>query len=257
MFMHIFKFPVELGRTITAIGITILFIGVIDIFKLETKQKIARLSRKHAASQERRKLGIELHDVIIQNLFAAGLSVEGLIDNMDDTENIESLLYIKDSLNQTISQVREFIRKGSSQNMDMEDLNVKLQELVQQFNKNGKIIINYSYKVSDIYIGCISSQKLTQIYYIIQEALSNAIKHSDATTIKIKVNSSIESIQASIIDNGKGFDYSVEVLKENHYGLLSMNDRASSVNGLLNINSSNKGTHGIISIPWEELCNEK
>jgi signal transduction histidine kinase len=95
------------------------------------------------------------------------------------------------------------------------------------------------------------------MYYIIQEALSNAIKHSEATIVKVTINSSIESIQAFIIDDGKGFDYSAEILKENHYGLLSMSERASNVNGLLNVNSSGNGTHVRISIPWKECNNEE
>ena len=256
MFLNIFKFPVEVGRTVTAIFITILFILVIDIFRLETKQKLARLSRQYAAGQERRKLGRELHDIIIQNLFASGLNVENLIENTHDEQNIEILLNIKSNLNETISLVRGFIQKALAHNMDLEDLNMKLQELVQQYQRGLNLQIKYNYSVSEIYYTCLSSEKITELYYILKEALTNAIKHSSGDVIEVNVSSNIEFIQGTVIDNGRGFDYSSEINKENHYGLLSMNERAANVNGMFSIESNN-GTQVKITIPWGVFENEK
>lgn len=250
MFMNIFNFPVEVGRTATAISITILFILVIDIFRLETKQKLARLSRSNAAGLERRKLGRELHDIIIQNLFASGLAVENLIENTEDAHNKESLLNVKSNLNDTIGLIRSFIQNSLAQSMDLEDLNVKLQELVQQVQRGRILRIKYRYNVSEIYTSCLSNEKITELYYILKEALTNAVKHSDGDTIEVIVVSTIDSIRGTVKDNGSGFDYSKEIYKESHYGLLSMNERAAIVSGILNIDSSSNGTEVKIIIPW-------
>lgn len=256
MFMNIFKFPVEVGRTAAAISITVLFILVIDIFRLETKHKLARLSRQYAAGQERRKLGRELHDVIIQNLFATGLVVENLIESSENQQDKDMLLHIKSNLNETITLIRSFIQKSLTLSMDLEDLNVKLQELVQQFQNRQGIRIKYSYSVSEIYTSCLSSDNISELYFILKEALTNAVRHSNGSLVEVRVASSIDSIQGTVADNGTGFDYSKEMNKENHYGLLSMNERAAAANGMLNIYTGN-GTQIKIIIPWGVCENEK
>ncbi len=254
LFYQLFRFPVELARAISATGITVLFISAIDIFIWETNLKIAMLSKVQLISKERKKLGQELHDGIIQNLFATGLQVESLIDMETDKEKQENLFYIKNNLNDTIAQVREFIKKIATQNINIEELKEKLIELITNFEKNSGIPIEFNYYVSELIQGFLSNEKVTQLYYIIQEAVSNAIKHSSATKITITINADIKDVVATITDNGTGFNQE-ETSINGHYGLISMKERATSVNGKLIINSNEKGAKISISIPWEDDVN--
>lgn len=253
-FFNTFGFPVELARASTALGITILFVGVIKVFKWEVDKKIERLTKQQIASQERRKLGQELHDVIIQNLFATGLYVENLIEIETRSEPLENLNYIKSNLNETIMQIRQFIGKVSSHAVEIEDLKLKLTKLINSFQKTCNIPIELRYNLPEITLGSLSHEKVTEIYYIIQEALSNGIKHANATHIIVDISTTLNTVVAVVHDNGKGFE-TEKAPSGNHYGLISMKERALRINGLLEIRSNEKGTTISITIPWEESEN--
>lgn len=249
LFQSYLGFPVELGRAASAIGITVLFLGVVEIFRWETDQRIALLTEQRAASQERKKLGKELHDGIIQTLFATGLYVESLSDASKDPDTVEGLHNIKSNLNDVIMKVREFIGKVSTKSIEIEDLKIKLVELVQNLEKISGMTIVFSYDISDLALGRLSAEKITQVYYIIQEALTNAIKHSKGSSVEVKISSTLESVIASITDDGIGFDIS-NVESNGRYGLISMRERAMSAGGNIDIRS-NKGTSVSLAIPWE------
>lgn len=75
LFFEIFRFPTQVLKSIVGITINVLLIKVIDTFGWEQKEKLNRLEKHRIASEERRKLGLEIHDSIIQSLYAAGLKV--------------------------------------------------------------------------------------------------------------------------------------------------------------------------------------
>jgi signal transduction histidine kinase len=254
-FLELFGFPVELGRMLSAICITILFIGIIDIFRLENNIKMQNLMQERVASQERRRLGRELHDGIIQDLFASGLQLESLLVENDVDFLHRELSQIKNNLNSGILKIREFIEKVSAKNMDLGQLRIQLDENINNFKKISQANINLHYDIPDITFRQVSSDKLTQIYYIIQEAISNSIKHSYASDIEVKIDFDLRSIIVEIKDNGKGFDKSTAG-SHRKFGLNSMQERAASINGILNINSDNSGTKVMLIVPWEEGINE-
>lgn len=96
-----YGFRLELARTIVAVVIAILFINIIDIFIWEAEYKIEKLTKQKLIWQERRKVGYELHDRVIQDLFASGLALESIIEDKDGIEK-ESLICIKSTLNNVI-----------------------------------------------------------------------------------------------------------------------------------------------------------
>lgn len=254
-FLELFGFPVELGRMLSAIFITILFIGIIDIFRLENNIVLQNLMQERVASQERRRLGRDLHDGIIQDLFASGLQLESLLEENDIDILHKELKHIKDSLNNGIQRIREFIEKVSTKRMDLDQLKLQLNETISNFNKISKANILLSYEIPNITLRFVSSDKLTQVYYIIQEAISNSVKHSNASAINVKVSYDMRSIIVEIKDNGKGFDIS-NAISKGKYGLNSMQERTGSIGGVLNTISDMKGTVVTLAVPWEEGLNE-
>ncbi|MDF2840180.1 MAG: hypothetical protein K0Q99_952 [Clostridia bacterium] len=254
-FLELFGFPVELGRMLSAICITILFIVIIDIFRLENDIIMQNLMQERVASQERRRLGRDLHDGIIQDLFASGLQLENLLEENDVNFLHSELKQIKGNLNDGIQKVREFIEKVSTKRMDLDQLRLQLEETINNFKKISKASIQLDYEIPDVTLRFVSSDKLTQIYYIIQEAISNSVKHSNAAEIKVKIGFDLRSIIVEIKDNGKGF-HKGTARSDRKYGLTSMQERAASTNGILNISSDNKGTIITLIVPWEEGLNE-
>jgi signal transduction histidine kinase len=251
LFFKIFGFPVEVGRTVLAILITLLFTKIIEIFSWEMEEQILRLSKQQVREQERAEMGRELHDCIIQDLFSTGMQVENLMDGERDQNKLNNLSNIKTNINGIIGQVRDFIGNVSTKEIEIKQLRGCLLELIDNFKMNCCLNIDFSYNVSTAGLGYLSSEKLTQIYYIVQEALSNLVKHASATKVNVEIKSNINSVMIIVIDNGKGFN-TKEIHKSKGYGLRSIKERAAVAEGILNIESSSKGTKISISIPWEE-----
>lgn len=250
-----YGFRLELSRTIVAIVIAILFINVIDIFRWEAEYKIEKLTQQKILWQERRKVGYELHDRVIQDLFASGLALEGIIEDKDGLEK-ESLICIKRTLNNVIGEIRGFINNTSLQMLTINDFKIKLVELVDKMNKLSDVKIKLSYKISEVTVGDLSSDALEQVYYIIQEAICNSIKHSKGSKIYVKLQSTLEGLIIIIKDDGIGLNNN-NIREYGHCGILSMNERATSINGVLNIDGRKNGVTVCLIVPWEEVGNDK
>lgn len=250
-----YGFRLELSRTIVAVAIAILFINVIDIFMWEAEYKIEKLTQQKLLWQERRKVGYELHDRVIQDLFASGLALESIIEDKEGVER-ETLICIKSTLNDVINEIRGFINKSSLEKLNINDFKIKLVDLINKMSKLSDLEIKLNYKISEVTIGSVSSTTLEQIYYIIQEAICNSIKHSNGSKICIKLQSSLEDLTVIVKDDGIGLDYN-NIEESGQYGILSMKERAVSINGVLKIDGTKNGLVVRLIVPWEEIEYEK
>ena len=250
-----YGFRLELARTIVAVVIAILFINIIDIFIWEAEYKIEKLTKQKLIWQERRKVGYELHDRVIQDLFASGLALESIIEDKDGIEK-ESLICIKSTLNNVIGEIRGFISKSSLEKLEINDFKIKISGLIEKMSNISDMEIKLNYKVSEVTIGNLSSNALEQIYYIIQESICNSIKHSKGSKICVKLQSTLEELVITIKDNGIGL-HNNNVREYGHCGILSMNERATSINGVLNIDGRKNGVTVCLIVPWEDIEDDR
>jgi two-component system sensor histidine kinase DegS len=95
------------------------------------------------------------------------------------------------------------------------------------------------------------------LYRIVQEALNNITRHSDASRASVQMTFLADMIQIKIEDNGKGFtvpESLAEFASSGHYGLLGMLERADLIGGAIHISSSpGKGTSLIITAPFASV----
>lgn len=249
LFKATFGFPVELIRALMAIGITLVFINLIDIFMWEADYKIEKLSTQGLIFQERKKLGQQLHDSVIQNLFAAGMMLESEIES-DAQKDTNLLQDTKAILNNVIKEIRGFIDHKAFEKVTIIDFREKMDELLEKFKLLGRLKVHVKYDSPDMTFGQLTSDQTTQIYYIVQEAVSNAIKHSGGQWVRVEITSTLERLSINISDNGKGFKLN-QLNDQKHFGLVLMQDRAILINGILEIKTQETGVHIQLSIPWE------
>lgn len=249
-FYTVFKFPVELARALTAIGIMILFLKILNLFKWENQQTIQRLTKAQAANRERRLIAQQIHDNVIQNIFATGLQLEALIDEFQGTDKQDRLLRIKDSMNESISMLRDMIQLNTFQDVDLETVIRKLNLLVVKYqNENTRIYFDCN--VDYMPTGSVSKRIATQLYFIIQEAVCNAVKHASPSDVEIHLQTDFDGIFATIGNNGKSFDTNKALSETTGLGLKSMQFRATEVGGTLEITSAKSWTQVQLFIPWE------
>ncbi len=198
-----------------------------------TEKRILEKELMSISENERRNIGQDLHDDIIPHLLGINVMIQALIQQLQKKKRISvlELEEIRNLLSIAVVKVRQ-LSKGLSPAffISNQGLSILLEELC-------------SFTQSVYGIPCIYEQEgiihindpgvLTHIYYIIQGALHNAVRHSSATKIKVTVTADNEYARIIIDDNGKGFDKETT----QGMGLKIMMHRASSIGADLFIDS--------------------
>jgi signal transduction histidine kinase len=204
------------------------------IFYLYRNQKSLRrkkimqeeYSQKLLVSQEEERIRIakDLHDSLGQSLL--------LIKN-----NISLKKYSKteEMVNNAIEEVRNISRVLHP--FQLKDIGISraLENMVEQLDEYFKDIYIFG-DIEDL-PGLISSEKEVNVFRIIQECLSNSIKHSEAVSVKIKFKRIKNYLRFSIKDNGIGFDYPKEYNNPKSLGLKTIKERVKLLHGTLKIKS--------------------
>jgi signal transduction histidine kinase len=212
---------------------------------LESEKKFRSLSfyLQEYLEAERQRIGLELHDVIGQNLFLLKLKFDEACKNFDDFKgNYNNII---DSLDSTIYDLRNIMYDLKPKNLEDLGLDFAIRKLSDHIasdtRKCGTVEITGNTrrfgKETELYL-----------YRIIQECLSNIIRHSQATEYNIQLLYSEDNFKIYISDNGKGFKVE-NVNKEKNYGLLNISERIKALNGKMKINSSVEGTLLLFEIP--------
>ncbi len=250
LFLSIFGFPIQIGKISVGIALSLLLVRVTQTFSWEQREKLRQLQNDALASEERRKLGMELHDNILQRLYSTGLRVEYLLKKGDDEHRTEGLNEIKRDLNSTISTVRKFLESSTSEKITIGMLKERLESLVDEFNRNQGVLFSLSYEIPAFGLVNLSPENSTEIYYIVQEALLNAKKHAQADQVKVVLKGSFRYLLVTIQDNGVGLRDNYNGKK--HFGIRSMEERTKKIKGQLTFEKGKKGTIIELAVPWEE-----
>lgn len=201
-----------------------------------------------AQEEERRRVAREIHDGPAQDMANIVFRAE-VCERLIDTD----LGRAKNELGELREQVRvclQEIRKiiFDLRPMTIDDLGVvaTVRKILETMKDEHKIIAELRVmgeeKRLDSYIEI-------GMFRIIQEALTNIIKHAQATIVLIRIDFSPKFIFAIIEDNGKGFDSTAEIGNES-FGLMGMKERINLLNGELTIKSAvGTGTKVIIKVP--------
>ncbi|MDR7871033.1 MAG: sensor histidine kinase [Tissierellaceae bacterium] len=250
IFYNIFNIETLFFKALIGLLINYLLVKVIDTFSWEQEEHLKRLEVHKIKSEERRRLSLEIHDSIIQSLYAVGLKLEFLIMNKDNNVTSERLNDIKNDLNNTIYKTRELMTSTALDVIEIDDLNNKIEQIIKRYSDYQNIKFNFKSEISPVMSGVLSPEESTQIFYIIQEAICNVIKHSKATRADVILEAKYDLINISVIDNGIGIKQE-DLYKDKHFGIESMKDRTEGMGGKFKIKNLKNGLKVNIELPWE------
>lgn len=214
--------------------------------ELIMQNKLSNAELLNRMNEEKLKISRELHDNIGSQLTFMVSS----LDNLNITENDESKRRKIQNLSKfgkdTLHDLRNTVWAIKNHDADFDHLLLKINELVQNINNNiDKINVEVN-SIADDSIKLTTTQRLN-IYRIIQEAIQNSLKHSDADKIELNIEPANGKLVIDINDNGKGFNPAVEK-SNNGNGLLNMESRCKECGGEFKVESSEKGTKIICEI---------
>lgn len=192
----------------------------------------------YAQEEERKRIARDLHDGIGQTLLL-------IKKQMASTQTVS--LENQNLINSTLDEVRSISRDLHPFQLEKFGLKASIEELVEKISSHTDLFITKDLELPGSSLG---TKKDLNIYRVIQEALNNIIKHSNATACKVKCHIENNNLNCSILDNGKGFDHEITVAKTRSLGLKTMNERIVNSGGKLTIKANKpSGTVVSFSIP--------
>ncbi len=203
-----------------------------------------------AVLEERQRIGMDLHDGVIQSIYAVGLQLEyirGLIDDDELSKARERLGAAVDGLNNTIRDIRSYILDMRPMQFQGEDLNDGLRRLATEFRANTLVTIevDLSPEANDD----LNSEARIALFQITQEALANVAKHAHASRVLVHLKADPERVTLEIHDNGQGLPPRGAPRRVGH-GLSNMNRRAQAIGAEFEIISApGKGTTILVQVP--------
>ena len=209
--------------------------------EIDLKDALATIKTQNRLQEQRLRISRDLHDNIGSQLTFIISSVDNLKYVTKDASSKlkEKLSTISSFTSETIHQLRDTIWAMNKSEISIEDLHARILSFVEKAKsatENIKFEINQNInsKIS------LSSIKGMNLFRVIQEAINNAIKYSEASKISIHLKKESGKIFISIKDNGIGFDIKTVDLGN---GLSNMEKRINEIDGKMKINSKiEKGT---------------
>ena len=202
-----------------------------------------------AVLEERERIGMDLHDGIIQSIFGVGLSLEGALHSIeeDPADAKQRISHSIEALNQAIRDLRVYILDLRPRQMGNDGLMSGLKRLATEFRANSLTEVVLTGPENDV-IDLSASQSLA-LFHICQEALANAAKHAKAKKLEITFWFTEDRALMEIHDDGKGFDMETKSHNIGH-GLANMQTRAQAAGGDVDISSApDEGTTILAWVP--------
>jgi len=245
-FSRVFIITPPIVRSLIGLVIGISTIRALEIFDVETTRQIEAIEEQRILSDERERIGRELHDGAIQKVYTAGL----LVRSAQKLTSLESplegrLATAVGVLDDAIVDLRQNLGELYSSKLSVVTLELALRDLATgpRFGSLVKIDLDLAISSLEGY----SPEGSSHILAIVQEALANSVRHARARHIRIHARQVDRRLMLAIQDDGAGIPQQVV---EGH-GLRNMRDRAALLHGRLEVRPMEKGTSVILDIPWE------
>jgi len=223
----------------------------------KSKEALRKLSLylQNIRESERKEISKEIHDELGQSLTALKLSLSWIKKRVKDDTLLEKFDEAMSLINSLIKQVQNIANKLRPSLIDHLTLQDAIKWQVKEFEKNTLIPCEVEISEDNIQL---SKEISIAIFRIFQEALTNIARHSNATQVSIKLFRVDGSFIIIVKDNGVGIGED-KIKSPESFGLMSMKERAYSINATIDIRKAEEGgTEVILSVPLrEQIINQK
>jgi two-component system, NarL family, sensor histidine kinase DevS len=209
--------------------------------------------RRLAVLEERERIGMDLHDGVIQSIYAVGLTLEHaqLLLNEDTTKATERIAQAINDLNSTIRDIRSYILDLRPRQLHGENLMQGIQRLVSEFRVHTLVDVNLQGSKTEL--DDLPEAHAIALFHICQEALANIAKHARARHVDVAVWTAADRALLEERDDGRGFDLGRTRQSLGH-GLSNMQTRARNAGGDVDITS--EPGQGTTLLAWVPLNQE-
>jgi two-component system, NarL family, sensor histidine kinase DevS len=186
-----------------------------------------------AQEAERTRLARELHDETGQALTSILLGLKSLEDRVASDGGRAAVSELRDLVVSTLQDVRRLAVELRPAALDDFGLVPAIERLGELVGEQSKVTVDVHSELGDRRL---RPEVETALYRIVQEALTNALKHADAGRVAVRLSTSERGVMLVVQDNGKGFQPGT--VRDGGVGLLGMRERTALLGGRLTVDSS-------------------
>lgn len=198
-------------------------------------------TRIENTEQHMKNMSWELHDNIGQLLSVASMQIKMMLHKTHDTK--QEISEISEVISSSLSQVRSLSKSLNPEMIRNMGLKESIKNELDRIARLGLVDINFDFPDEIEF----SRDKEILIFRIIQECISNVLKHSEATKLAVVAEMISERVKVTVKDNGQGFD---QVNSDLGNGMTNIRSRSKLLNAIISINSDiDVGTEVTLSIP--------
>ncbi len=224
----------------------VVFNDVTELKHIQTE--LQRREQTVAILEERARLGRNLHDSVTQLIYSVMLFADASQEaaQANNLSLMQSYLErVNDTARQALRQMRLQVFELRPSILEQEGLQIALRQRLELVEQRSGIATSLDLSLP----AAISAPAEVAVYWIVQEALNNMLKHSSASHVHIRIHADDTGLHCEIEDNGKGFDMAT-LSEHTGLGLANMRERARDLGGTLAIHSApGQGTKIEVTIP--------
>jgi two-component system, NarL family, sensor histidine kinase DevS len=207
--------------------------------------------RRLAVVDERDRISRDLHDSVIQAIYAQTLALDDVPELIAD-EPAEARRRVDeaiDALHAVIRDIRNFIFGLRPVLLEAGTLREGLEHLATELHRNGGVEVSVSSSVPDQSLANLPIELVAELLAVTREALSNTARHASATHASVELEFTDRELRLELADDGRGFAAERAAVR-GHQGLANMRARTEGLGGRFEIHTEpGRGTRIIIAVP--------
>jgi signal transduction histidine kinase len=197
--------PAPIFRSLCGLAMAFFVTRSLDVFRVETERRLAEMEQAQVLAADRERIGRELHDGIVQSIYAVGLGLEDTRHVvLEDAAGAQGRIRgAMDALDRVIQDIRHYIfdLRVAEQSRELE---LMLEGLVRDLRLDTMLEVDLEFVGQRC---CwLEHERVAHVTQIAREALSNVVQHAGATHVAVSLQYVGDRTTLTVTDNGKGVD---------------------------------------------------
>jgi signal transduction histidine kinase len=245
--------PIEVFLSLTGLAIAVAVILSLQLFEQETDRILAGARRRELLLRERERIGRDLHDGIIQSIYAAGLHLEQASHDAatEPGQTQARIGTVMGELNRITADIRSTIFDLRSGELESRDAEAIVLAVADELQAHTLVTLTVGFEGS--YRPLLAAEQAEQLRHIVTEAFSNVLRHAHATTVTVRMACTRRRFTLEVRDDGAGFDPSSDGTggrQGRSQGLENIRRRAEMLGADLTVDSApGRGTAVSLTMP--------
>ncbi len=204
---------------------------------IENARLHARVA-EFATLEDRERIARDLHDTVIQRLFAVGLGLQATMRLVSDPAVTDRLLAAVDDLDTTVRDVRAAIFELHTSRLPGTSIRQQLVQLSAEASQGLGFdpVIRFDGPIDT----AVTEALADDLFAVMRESLTNVAKHADATTVEVSIDVRDSMLSIRVVDNGVGY----RAVALHGHGLSNLSARAARLGGVFTIACADASGHG-------------